>query len=191
MTIFLCNDYCPCNRQSKGLDERDDLLDIAFCVSSTSPMFRERRLVPGVRLNQHSQTSWPALNTVAPSPRSLETPVCAVFFSLSHTFDAVGRARWSRRIGDPEISSKIRLDSCLCFAIVRDGAAARGRNGALEMAKHRQNKGTKKHVKNRPRKVSVHPTDSDSGLHYMYRSLVVAVGAVGAGGVCGPLPSLS
>eukprot|EP00752_Nemacystus_decipiens_P002681 g2507.t1 len=29
---------------------------------------------------------------------------------------------------------------------------ARGGNGALEMAKHRQNKGTKKHVKNRPRK---------------------------------------
>lgn len=53
------------------------------------------------------------------------------------------------------------------------------------MAKHRQNKGTKKHVKNRPRKVNVLPTDS--GLHY--GSLVVAVGA--GGGVLWPLLSLS
>lgn len=35
----------------------------------------------------------------------------------------------------------------------RARAVARGGTGALEMAKHRQNKGTKKHVKNRPRKV--------------------------------------
>lgn len=32
-------------------------------------------------------------------------------------------------------------------------AVARRGNGALEMSKHVQNKGTKKHVKNRPRKV--------------------------------------
>ncbi|CAM9565853.1 unnamed protein product [Ectocarpus sp. 4 AP-2014] len=53
---------------------------------------------------------------------------------------------------------------CACLAPATDAfftgvalpssraGAARGGNGALEMAKHRQNKGTKKHVKNRPRK---------------------------------------
>lgn len=35
---------------------------------------------------------------------------------------------------------------------------ARSGCGGLSMAKHRQNKGTKKHVKNRPRKVRETPT---------------------------------
>lgn len=39
---------------------------------------------------------------------------------------------------------------------------ARGGSGALEMAKHRQNKGTKKHVKNRPKKVRRPPRPGPS-----------------------------
>eukprot|EP00903_Cladosiphon_okamuranus_P016387 g15112.t1 len=74
---------------------------------------------------------------------------------------AENRADSLRRVGNAvttsESSENDRYscgDEALAKPIARWSQArvARGGNGALEMSKHRQNKGTKKHVKNRPRK---------------------------------------